>query len=640
MLFAYLGHDRNPATRSSAPPTSTLLRHAYDRRIFLSQRNVHAWSSRLISACHFSASTQDEPRATSGRQLPNQPRVSRRKGGPISSHKTAALQKRILGVAYEVLKEKDRWEIQVLRRSGHSIRHIAAITGHNKRTISKVLAAAASEATLNGGASGDQSVKQKRSGRRSALEPFRGFLLSGVMHGARTPKLLLDLRNLGFSGSLRSLQRFLRSSRNGTITTPQSMRDLMHLGTEMGKASDHEPGCQEGDWMHLVLQGVKTGSQVKEEVGDSLTGDEVETLLKYVKTKSLKLRNRALAVLAHGKGISPVRIASFLCIRPSTAMRYISSFKKGGILHVLDLSRNGIKKAADPKYSTPVFTTLHTPPSLFGFNRTTWRMDDLYAVLAKQGVRISRSNIRKIIRAAGYRFRKAKKVLTSTDPEYREKLKNITHILAHLAQDEKFFSIDEFGPFSVKIVGGTALARPDELRSVPQIQTSKGSLIATAALELSTNQITHFFSEKKDTDEMIRMLELLVSQYRNQSRIFFSWDAASWHGSKKFFRRVDEINNDTYRAEQGTPVVEMAPLPSCAQFLNVIESVFSGMARAIIHNSDYASVEDAKAAIDRYFSERNDHFQKHPRRAGKKIWGEERVEPEFNESNNCKDPRW
>jgi len=51
----------------------------------------------------------------------------------------------------------------------------------------------------------------------------------------------------------------------------------------------------------------------------------------------------------------------------------------------------------------------------------------------------------------------------------------------------------------------------------------------------------------------------------------------------------------------------------------VIESVFSGMARAIIHNSDYASVEAAKAAIDRYFRERNEHFIKHPRRAGRKV---------------------
>jgi len=86
--------------------------------------------------------------------------------------------------------------------------------------------------------------------------------------------------------------------------------------------------------------------------------------------------------------------------------------------------------------------------------------------------------------------------------------------------------------------------------------------------------------------------------------------------------------------------VELAPLPSRAQFLNVIESIFSGMARAIIHNSNYLSVEEAMAAIDRYFRERNTYFTEHPKRAGRKIWGKERVPPTFSEANNCKDPIW
>ena len=82
------------------------------------------------------------------------------------------------------------------------------------------------------------------------------------------------------------------------------------------------------------------------------------------------------------------------------------------------------------------------------------------------------------------------------------------------------------------------------------------------------------------------------------------------------------------------------PIPASAQFLNVIESVFSGMARAIIHCSDYDSKEAAQAAIDRYFEERNQHFRNNPKRAGKKIWGVERVPAEFNESKNCKDPAY
>ncbi len=69
------------------------------------------------------------------------------------------------------------------------------------------------------------------------------------------------------------------------------------------------------------------------------------------------------------------------------------------------------------------------------------------------------------------------------------------------------------------------------------------------------------------------------------------------------------------------PRIETAPLPAGARFLNVIESIFSGMARAVIHNSDYASLDDTKAAIDGYFAERNRQFHENPRRAGKLIWG-------------------
>jgi hypothetical protein len=89
-----------------------------------------------------------------------------------------------------------------------------------------------------------------------------------------------------------------------------------------------------------------------------------------------------------------------------------------------------------------------------------------------------------------------------------------------------------------------------------------------------------------------------------------------------------------------TPFVALAPLPASAQFLNVIESIFSGMAKAIIHNSDYTSIEECKTSIDRYFLERNQFFLENPKRAGNKIWGKEITKVEFNESNNCKDPRY
>ena len=115
-------------------------------------------------------------------------------------------------------------------------------------------------------------------------------------------------------------------------------------------------------------------------------------------------------------------------------------------------------------------------------------------------------------------------------------------------------------------------------------------------------------------------------------------DAASWHVSKKLFEKI-KINNVMAHIT-GSTYVEVAPLPAGAQFLNVIEAVFSGMARAIIHNSSYQSKAETKNAINRYFNERNEFFKKNPKRAGRKIWGKERVCIKFSESQNCKDPRY
>jgi transposase len=168
--------------------------------------------------------------------------------------------------------------------------------------------------------------------------------------------------------------------------------------------------------------------------------------------------------------------------------------------------RNWIKDA--------LFKTLHSPPSDHGFNRTTWTIDDLQEALRKTDFKLGKHAIRTIIRDAGYRRLKARKVLTSRDPEYRAKLHNIQRILSGLGLNEGFFSIDEYGPFAVKHRGGRLLVAPGEIATVAQWQKSKGFLIITAGLELSTNQVTHFYSEKKNTDEMIKLLEVLLKQNR------------------------------------------------------------------------------------------------------------------------------
>ena len=367
----------------------------------------------------------------------------------------------------------------------------------------------------------------------------------------------------------------------------------------------------------------------------------LQWLVRFGKTPQ-KVALRARIVLAAAEGHPNNSITRALKITRPTVLLWRARFRECGVpgLQKAAKGRGRKKTVTLEPVKTAIFALLHSPPSQHNINRTSWTLAGIRQCMLQKGIPISRMSISRIVGAAGYKWRKAKETLTSNDNKYREKLERIKSILSTLGEKDRFCSIDEFGPFAVKMRGGTKLAGPDEHPHVPQFQKAKGCLIVTAALELSRNQITHFYSKAKNSIEMIRLLEVLLEKYRRCDKLYLSWDAATWHDSKELNEVVESVNAPDYRSANQTPQVEIVPLPKSAQYLNVIEAVFSGMAKAIIHNSNYQSVEEATTAIDRYFQERNEYFQKNPRRAGQKIWRNELVVCEFSESNNCKDPKY
>lgn len=342
-------------------------------------------------------------------------------------------------------------------------------------------------------------------------------------------------------------------------------------------------------------------------------------------------------------GQSPSSVARDFRVTSPTVRKWIRRFQSDGATGLDDKSsapRSVPRRQTQPgpALHDAVMRLLHMPPAEYGLNRTCWRLTDLRSVLIQQGVVATLKCIRATISDAGVRWKQARVALTSQDPDYRQKVDAIKAVLSRLAADEAFFSIDEMGPVAVKMRGGLSLQLPGQVRSVPQWQRSKGFFILTAALDLAANQVIYFFSDRKNTAETIRLVDRLRDMYASYRCLYLSWDAAPWHSSVQLMGHVQLLNE---RAPiERRPIVEFLPLPRSAQFLNVIESVFSGMARAIIHNSDYESLEAARSAIARYLDERNAAFAANPRAAGRTIWGHERVPSKFDEANNCKDPRW
>ena len=208
------------------------------------------------------------------------------------------------------------------------------------------------------------------------------------------------------------------------------------------------------NWMISLAQGRFGIEEIKLAISNRLDEGDVDELLACIRTAPLKYRNRAVAVLSYYHLIRVGHIAEFLRVTHSSVDEWLHKFPRQGCQLLLPWQSH-YRKAKDTVYRDAIFEILHAPPSAYGINRTTWRLPDLHTVMAKRGLPIARTNIRKIIKDAGYRYRKAKKVLTSNDPKYKEKLKNITCILHNLAQRKSFFRLMSMDPSQLRYtVGG------------------------------------------------------------------------------------------------------------------------------------------------------------------------------------------
>lgn len=359
-----------------------------------------------------------------------------------------------------------------------------------------------------------------------------------------------------------------------------------------------------------------------------ITPEEQEKLNKYLTGTHRNHQAKALALLManENRSMHEVTVATHKARR--TVYRWIQLFGEQGLDFIETTLDGGKHEEINQKRKSRVLAILHAPPSSYGINRTSWTYGTLiqaYGKIHKES--LPKGALHRIIKESGYTWRHARKVLTSPDPDYREKVAALLHVLHDLKGDEAFFFIDEAGPWKVKKYGGKALVAPGETPTVPEVQKIKGSVSFIAALEAVSNQVTWQFIEKKSAAAVVSLLKQLRTQYQPLSRLFLTWDAMSSHSSetvKSWIEKSNEISK-----ERGTyPLFEVVPLPSNAQFLNVVEAVISGLRKAVIHNSDYPSKKKMREAISRHFKERNDFFKEHPQRAGNKIWDKERFDVE------------
>ena len=143
---------------------------------------------------------------------------------------------------------------------------------------------------------------------------------------------------------------------------------------------------------------------------------------------------RARIITGSWDGASVPDLAQRLGCHPKTVYKWLHRFNTGGIDGLADLPRPGVpRRISEHQRGRIIALARSQPPGRLdqggeGLQApaepeapATWTLDTLAQAARAEGIRVGRSQVRRILLAEGVRWRRTRSWTTSTDPDFAPK---------------------------------------------------------------------------------------------------------------------------------------------------------------------------------------------------------------------------
>jgi len=313
--------------------------------------------------------------------------------------------------------------------------------------------------------------------------------------------------------------------------------------------------------------------------------------------RSIVKWRRAMVVLASAGGNDVAAIARLVQTSPDRVREMIHRFNDLGMRSLDPQWAGGRPRQITMTDRELIVETAKTRPAKLGRPFTHWSIRKLADFLAtKQGgkVRIGRERLRQILIAEGITFQRTKTWKESPDPLKEQKLTRIEWCLEH-ARD-RTFAFDEFGPLTIRPVGGSAWAprcRPQRLRA--NYHKPHGSRQLFACYSIGEDYLWGRIEPVKGAAPTLRALQSIRARVDDNKVIYVILDNLNHHRGPAI-RQWCEANN-----------VELVFTPTYASWANPIEAHFGPLRQFALANSDNADHTVLGRAIRSYLRWRNAH---------------------------------
>ncbi len=158
-----------------------------------------------------------------------------------------------------------------------------------------------------------------------------------------------------------------------------------------------------------------------------LTDSERERLEAGLRARDPYVLRRCQILLASARGERAPRIAELLGCNDQTVRNVLREFERDGLDACLTRGSSRphtIHAKVDAVAGEQLRALLHQSPRTFGHPTSVWTMELAAAVCVAEGItaeRVSGETIRQAILRLGVRWKRAKRWITSPDPEYARK---------------------------------------------------------------------------------------------------------------------------------------------------------------------------------------------------------------------------
>ena len=322
---------------------------------------------------------------------------------------------------------------------------------------------------------------------------------------------------------------------------------------------------------------------------------------------------RASIILDYLDGYSDDRIASRNGINKNTVKNCLSKLREFGVETALnDLPRPGKPRTITDDDRSWILNLACTKPLDYGYPDELWSYTIMTDHIRKNrdSLRnVSRSTVFEILNEADIRPHKVRYYVEKRDEDFDRKMAVVLHVYKEVdminngviipdLKDTITISFDEKpGIQAISLTSEELPPVPGKHPSVTRDYEYKrlGTLSLLAGIDLHTGSVTETVSRTHNSDDFILFLKKLDSSYPEEKKIRLILDNLKVHTSRKTKEYLLTVPNR----------FEFVFTPKHGSWLNIVEILFSKLARTMLREIRVKTVEELKNRIDQYFQEIN-----------------------------------